>query len=210
VFLFFLFTLEYYHFRLNKQRAFVLILFALLTSNGSLLFAVQKRSSPIKVGWEIAVENRNQSAQLNRFFGILAHYPSQGVSAAGASAFAYKGITIDLLGLNNTAMAHADQIKDQNAPKNHASFNKEVFFSQKPDLFWVSGAFVKNGYCDSLVISNYFSIIYKNIQQDPRFKNQYSNCTIIRKNDQLALAIFASRQFLQTLDTTYFKVVRHD
>jgi hypothetical protein len=94
------------------------------------------KQSPIKHEWTIAVQGRENSEKLNRFFKNSPYLPSQGVLTAGGSAYAYCGHTIDLLGLNNSVMAHASKEKDRNLPKNHASFNVDAFFELSPDLFW--------------------------------------------------------------------------
>jgi len=160
--------------------------------------------------WLIPLFDRRNSKMLNQFFDRLPHYPSQGVLTAGGSAFSYKGITIDLLGINNVQMAHAEKIKDRNLPKNHASFDKEVFYKQKPDLFWIGGGFVQNGIPDTIKFTNYWSGVFKNINRDEKFNSAYKDCLIIRTGESKSLHIFASVEFLNTLDTNFFKVIRYD
>lgn len=65
------------------------------------------RQYPITGEWLIAQNGRATSKKLNDFFSSLHKLPSQGVIGAGGSAYAYDGVTIDLLGINNTKMAQA-------------------------------------------------------------------------------------------------------
>ena len=44
----------------------------------------------------------------------------------------YEGPIVDLLGLNNVAMAHSPG--ERRGRKNHAAFNRDVFYRQAPDL----------------------------------------------------------------------------
>jgi arabinofuranosyltransferase len=58
--------------------------------------------------------------------------PSIGVVAAGAIALVYDGKVIDMMGLNNLDMAHAEG--DRKGRKNHAAFNKDVLLRQSPEI----------------------------------------------------------------------------
>jgi hypothetical protein len=205
-----LFSLDFFDFRINKTWLSLILVFALITSSFSLFYTIRNRYSPLKDQWLIAIWDRNFSEKMNKFFEILPHYPSQGVPTSGGSAYSYKGVTIDLLGLNNAKMAHADQIKDENIMKDHASFNKEVFFEQKPDLFLLSEGFVSNDKIDTIRVIPFRHQVFKGIEKDERFRLEYSGCTIIRKGEPESLQIFASKKFLNTLDTNYFKVIRYD
>jgi hypothetical protein len=59
--------------------------------------------------------------------------PTVGVIAAGGIARTYDGYVIDLLGLNNTLVAHSE--RRRYGPKNHASFSTQAFYRLSPDLF---------------------------------------------------------------------------
>ncbi|MEO0821253.1 MAG: hypothetical protein AAF074_12600, partial [Pseudomonadota bacterium] len=58
--------------------------------------------------------------------------PAIGVGPAGGIALAYDGTIHDLFGLNWVEMAHANPIKT--GKRNHASFDKDVFWRHEPDL----------------------------------------------------------------------------
>ena len=194
---------------MKKSFVFTTLVFVSFTSVLSLLHVAVTRIAPIRNEWSLAKSGRQRSETLNKFFEILPRYPSQGVLVAGGTAYSYKGVTVDLLGLNNVQMAHADKIKDKNVPKNHASFNKDVFYKIKPDLFWLSGIFRPIGEYEPLKIGRFSAVCFKNIHADDRFRNEYSNCIIVRKGFPQTLAIFASNDFLRSLDTTHFQVIRY-
>ncbi|MCV6585597.1 MAG: hypothetical protein OIF47_08685 [Marinibacterium sp.] len=66
------------------------------------------------------------------FLNTVSPRPSIGVGAAGGIALTYDGYIYDLLGLNWTEMAHANPIKV--GMRNHASFDKTVFWAHPPDV----------------------------------------------------------------------------
>lgn len=79
----------------------------------------------------LAMEGRFIGRTLNSMFPE--DPPSIGVIAAGGIGYAYRGRVVDVLGLNNVAMAHAPG--ERHGRKNHAAFNADVFLAQRPDLF---------------------------------------------------------------------------
>ena len=60
--------------------------------------------------------------------------PSLGVIVAGGIARSYDGHIYDLMGLNWVSMAHANRSHNAGVLKNHAAFNREVFFDHLPDI----------------------------------------------------------------------------
>jgi hypothetical protein len=170
------------------------------------------KNVPLRHEWDIAVAGRKGSEKLNKLFIDAKKFPTQGVLVAGGTAFSYHGFTIDLLGLNNSKMAHANKIKDENLTKNHASFNIDVFFELNPDIFWHKGSrFVKSSEpipSEIYVIPNlWISKVFKNIQLDTRFKDRYGfyRITNSKSNDE-ALEIFARKDFIYSLDKSIYSV----
>lgn len=197
-----------------NRKSKIMLLFLLLFFSNEYNFknVYFQRQYPISLEWRIAVNGRSQSEKLNNFFKANEKLPSQGVLVAGGTAYGYNGETIDLLGLNNTKMAHADKIKDNNLPKNHASFNSDVFFELSPDLFWYSNCgFVE---AESIVpeeikinTQDFTSLVFKNIQLDKRFTERYGYYRIDNINNQKeAVLIFASKKFVSSLDTSIYKI----
>ncbi|MBN8667736.1 MAG: hypothetical protein J0M30_09565 [Chitinophagales bacterium] len=89
--------------------------------------------SQLQGEFDIAMNGRNIGNTLNDVFSPADSFPSLGVTAAGGVAYTYKGTIIDVLGLNNLEMAHAEKIKT--GVKNHGSFSPRIFYKQKPALF---------------------------------------------------------------------------
>jgi len=58
---------------------------------------------------------------------------SLGTLTTGGVGYTYAGRKLDMLGLNNASMAHSGG--DRRGNKNHAAFNKDIFFELMPDLF---------------------------------------------------------------------------
>jgi len=171
------------------------------------------RVYPTKQYFDGAKDGRVLGYSLNTLFSQHIEYPSQGVIAAGGTAYTYKGFTNDILGLNNTEMAHAERNKNKNQPKNHASFNKKVFYKQKPDVFWIAGFFLPSrdiANFKGLSVHEFDANVCKNIHNDVEFKKLYSNCLIFRDGFDKALAIYASNSFLYSLDTTVYKVIVYE
>jgi len=91
--------------------------------------------------------------------------PSVGVITAGGIARTYKGYVVDLLGLNNTLVAHSGTSRA--GFKNHASFSTKAFYQLLPDLVFpqLVGA-------DSSLAS-FVDEVTHGISYDQSFQNQY-------------------------------------
>ncbi|MFM8839590.1 MAG: hypothetical protein ACKOFB_00610, partial [bacterium] len=187
--------------RFAKHARILLLVFISMVSSRWILYAFTE--SPLKHEWNIAIEGRKQSRALNGFFEGQS-LPIQGVLTAGSTAFAYEGKTIDLLGLNNVEMAHAESVKKQGIMKNHASFVPEVFYRQEPDLFWMAGGF-SNKEPNVLEIPLFNANIFRNIQRDPQFKKIYG-AFVLRNESGTWLMTFMNREYVQSLDKNLFYI----
>ena len=191
-----------------KMNYFVSLLFIIVFSFGNRhpVYVNLVHPSPISGEWKIAKIGRELGDRFNLFFAKNSRYPSLGVIAAGGTAFSCKGITIDLLGLNNVDMAHASKIKNKGVLKNHASFNKEVFYRQKPDIIWFSGSFIPNNKDMNIKaqLNAFQANILQHINKDNRFKDTYSRVVIRNKYLDFSLIIFASNSFLNTLNKNIY------
>jgi hypothetical protein len=87
-----------------------------------------------KVEIAIADDMRAIGAAFNQAFPD--EKPSVGVIVAGGFALAYRGPTIDLMGLNNVAMAHSPG--PRSGMRGHAAFHPDVFMSLAPDVLLLS------------------------------------------------------------------------
>lgn len=187
----------------NKTVLAVVIL--LFVSNTYFMVNIFSDSKyPIRHEWEIALQGREKATLLNTMFegNIL---PKQGVVAAGGLAYSYKGISIDLLGLNNTRMAHAKKHKNTQLPKNHASFDKATFYQLRPDIFWYQHSGFSHHYRSSDTVriidsSSFDSKVFYHIHKDKKFRELYNLYRIRQKNKPVFLEIFALKTFIHQLD----------
>lgn len=134
----------YWSFRLRRQiqalntrltrkqhKSLVLILVLILFSflNDSKWHSLD--NSDLMLEFSIAEGGRKLGQTLNKMFQPDS-LPTVGVIASGGIKYSYSGPVNDLMGLNNIAMAHHPG--DRKGIKNHASFNKKIFYQQKPEV----------------------------------------------------------------------------
>lgn len=128
-----------------------------------------------RLGCVLASHGRTTGRQLHALFSP--GLPTIGISAAGGIAYGYNGTVYDMLGLNNTRMAHADRIKT--GPKDHGSFDQATFFSLAPDILMPQSAqagatvdlnAVETHYLDPKSFENQ---IYKGIFNTGAFQAEY-------------------------------------
>ena len=105
-----------------------LVLFLILPADAWFRLSSSHR---IRSEFTIVERDRALGVLLNRTFAANER-PSLGVVAAGAIALAYEGEVIDMMGLNNSIMAHA--AGDRKGRKNHAAFNKDILLQQSPEI----------------------------------------------------------------------------
>lgn len=106
---------------------------------------------------------------------------SLGTLTTGGVGYAYAGRKLDMLGLNNVSMAHS--AGDRRGNKNHAAFNKDVFFELLPDMF--AAQFSAGGDQIPEQAANIFPFNYsfwqaslQHLDQDQRFVDAYSPVAI--------------------------------
>lgn len=144
--------------------------------------------SQLQTEFDIALYGRNLAEHINDVFDGHTALPSFGVVAAGGIAYSYKGPVVDLMGLNNLKMAHADKVKNS-VLKNHGSFNKTVLLEQQPDIFlsWpdYSGCALQQDDSSAIQFAKqlrqpefFWNSIFKNVFNDQGFVGHYSFCKI--------------------------------
>jgi hypothetical protein len=121
-----------------------------------------------------AQEGQEVARSMNQLFsGVL---PSVGVIRAGAVALAYDGEVYDLIGLNNTAMAHSPG--ERKGLKNHAAFNADVFFDQRPALMLPAALPPETDIKSLQEKLTWDNAVLKGLLVDPRFTAAYDLVTI--------------------------------
>ncbi|MBN3583012.1 hypothetical protein JYB64_11500 [Algoriphagus aestuarii] len=191
------------------KTAVMLMAFVSFIPNANLYENFINQTSPLAHEWGLAKGGREQGERLNEFFAELDSLPSQGVLTAGGVAFSYEGVTNDLLGLNNEEMAHADEDRDLEGPKNHSGFDKEVFYKQEPDIFFLSGGFIDNEDTfnqEYIEVGDFSAEVFKNIYEDQKFKEMYAAVLITNPVLDYSLSVFASRDFLDELEKSNYKI----
>ena len=185
------------------------MLFVSFTSQNPWYESLLLKTGPIKHEFSLAESGRIKSERLNTFFSYQDQgYPEIGVLTAGGTAYAYLGVTNDLLGFNNTKMAHfKPPVSNSEGPKNHSGFKKEVFFEQLPDIFFLSLEILENKdprIQEPLFIGEFSREVFKSIEKDPQFEDMYEAVVISNVHLDFSLKTFASKKFLKTLDPEDF------
>lgn len=191
--------------QLSLKEVSALVLFLSFTSQNSWYESILFRSGPISHEFALAQSGRSKSERLNKFFSYEDDgYPEIGVLTAGGSAYAYLGKTNDLLGLNNSEMAHFEEVGvSSNGPKNHSGFKQEVFFKQEPDIFFLSLEILENDdprLYEPLTIGEFSREVFKSIDSNPEFENEFDAVVISNLHLDYSIKTFASEDFLATLD----------
>ena len=129
------------------------------------------------------------------YLNTVTPLPRLGVVAAGGIALSYKGWLLDLMGLNWTRMAHANPVKV--GYRNHASFDKGVFWDETPDLIanFTSGICQKTGWIEP----NAAEGPLKGLIADTDFQKSFSPVRLWA-DDENCWNGFANREWLAILN----------
>jgi arabinofuranosyltransferase len=130
-----------------------------------------------------AMVGRLRGLSMTGLFSDFPVYPRVGVITAGGFKLGYPGEVIDLMGLNNTRMGHS--AGDRKGTKNHAAFNRNVFFELKPDLV-VSD-------CQRPLIG------FTDLAQSLKFNRSYPCAVVRRPGSNLSAEAFWEKGFLNRL-----------
>ena len=186
--------------RVPYQAILLLALFAINSYSIYSLFHRNARNG-LQHEFLIAASCRKNMYKLNSYFDSVERMPSIGVVTAGGNAYAYGGKTIDLMGLTNSAMAHANRSKNADAVKNHASFTVEVFHDLAPDLVWLDRDWFSStpGLTpQNFNPSEFYLSVLSSLWTDQKFLSDYA-VVILRKSNQQELLTIASRDFISKL-----------
>ncbi len=177
----------------------IIILFFLVISADTMYSLKNTPNRQLNFEFQLASEGRAIGEDLNAYWG--AKKPSVGVIAAGGFALMYKGNTVDLMGLNNTMMGHSPG--DRTGIKNHAAFNKDVFYKLNTDLtlpkLVADGKEAVIQYAGLLNVNNFENEAMKNIFNDSLFQQKYQPVMITKNDSKKNIFAFASSVFLSDL-----------
>lgn len=166
-----------------------------------------KTSSRISQEFRLAEDGRLKGQYMNELFSIVSHHPSVGVLAAGGIKYSYDGDIIDLMGLNNLTMGHS--IGDRNGIKNHAAFNKDVFYQLAPDIVRSRVIGDKNNIPGQDNSQSFYYRALKGLFDDSNFKKNYSYATLQMKNSKesnLLVAYFSDRYLRELAEHNTYQV----
>ncbi len=181
----------------RPQTLFLLVIISLfiLASSGLAFF----KESPIKKEFDIAQYGRETGEKLNLLFAGNNKNPSVGTYLAGGLAYRYKGKTVDLLGLNNTLIAHAPKDRE-GGYKNHDAFNKTAFYKLAPDILHID--FIESPKDAALYeqdSADFQNQVYKFIFLENRFRSLYAPVVIAGPKEKYWYQAYIRLDFLEQL-----------
>lgn len=141
--------------------------------------------SPLKHEFWVTEWGKNTGMELTRFFNKFRELPSIGVITAGGIGRTYKGKIIDLMGLNNSFIAHYSG--ERKGLKNHAAFEKKLFFILLPDIL-ISGA-----------SRSFLNYVLKGLLDDRKFIEMYRYGNLVNFSEERVLIAFFRKDFLDSV-----------
>ncbi len=153
----------------------------------------------------IAKEGRIVGIMMNNFFSRLPKYPKVGVIIAGGIKFTYKAEIFDLMGLNHVAMGHSKG--DRRGIKNHAAFEKDVFFLYPPEIVVPTIESSRQNFRKSIQL--WSNQVLKGLYDDKKFQElyQYARVSTESSNNQ-AISGFFLKDFLDLLSKDPFFYIK--
>jgi arabinofuranosyltransferase len=201
--------------RKRKHQLFLYLLVFLLLpyiylNTRTHLLSFKKSDSPLKIEFEIADLGRENGEKLNTLFRRV-ELPSVGISEAGGFAYAYHGRSLDLLGLNSTLVAHADD-KNLKGVKNHSAFSKKAFYELQPDVFYAHSStsyFVdtKEEAPQKEDETPFAVQIYGNIFAEPEFNELYEKILIHDPQSQMNFLTICHKNFIKKLTQHQYEII---
>ena len=181
----------------------IVVLFFILIGSGMLFNLKHPLQSQLDFEFNIANEQRVMAEEMNSLWPDSMHHPSVGVIFAGSFALNYHGFTIDLMGLNNTLMGHSSG--DRIGIKNHAAFNKTVFYKLNPDVIFPDNVLSERNaylnYTQLLNDENFLNRAMKNIFNDSYFQQKYYPVVITNVSTGKKIFVFSNTDFFRKLQT---------
>lgn len=184
----------------QKYLGFILIFIFAAAVFQSQFYAWNSVSSELSVEFKVADYGRKNGAFIQALFSPLEKLPSLGVVTSGGIKYSYTGEIIDLMGLNNTIMAHNPG--DRKGIKNHAAFDIQTFYQLQPDIVWpvtidegtwkYSEAEIRKGWENTKGLKGLFD--------EPSFQESYTYAKVSAKSGKgYALVAWFKKNFLNDL-----------
>ena len=154
--------------------------------------SIMESRSPIEHEFRIAETGIAHGKKLTELFMQGGpSLPSIGVITGGGIARTYSGPIVDLMGLNNSFIAHFKGARK--GIRNHAAFEKDAFFRVQPEILLASPPVPPE-------TNNFFVVVLKGIFEDPQFVTQWRYGILSAREDStLTLRSFVSKRFLENM-----------
>jgi arabinofuranosyltransferase len=168
----------------------------------SQLYMWRSIKSEINIEFEVADYGRKNGALTQQLFLSLPKLPSLGVVTSGGIKYSYEGEVVDLMGLNNTIMAHNHG--DRKGIKNHAAFDIQTFYQLQPDILWPRTVLEKNWQYDESEIKQSWENQegLKRLFDESNFLDLYSYAKVRSKVDNgYALVAWFKKDLLKQLES---------
>ena len=157
-------------------------------------------TSEIAIEFNVAEYGRKNGAFIQALFSPLQKLPSLGVVTSGGIKYAYEGDVVDLMGLNNTIMAH--NRGDRRGIKNHAAFDIPTFYQLQPDIVWPVTVVQKEWQYSNVETRQSWENRegLKGLFDEPRFLELYTYARVTGKtNSNYALVAWLKKDLLKEL-----------
>ncbi len=152
--------------------------------------------------FDIAKVGRVIGREANGLFDGDEHLPTIGTITVGGLKYAYDGDVIDLMGLNNTRMAHNGGARI--GLRSHAAFEKHTFYELEPMLLVPLVQF--SGDLSTLEAGNpvtgvALTLMLKGLLNDEQFRRKYQLAEVrkVTPEGEMALAAWYDRNYLDGL-----------
>ena len=187
---------------LKRVAVFTVIVFAfLLTKPTDSWLGLWTGTSRLRPEFELASGGREIGRRFAGTFEALQALPSVGVVVAGGLKHEYPGEVIDLMGLNSVAMGHS--LGERKGVKNHAAFNRAVFYQLLPDIVEPGVESIATGAPIAPPRTDWsMSEALHNISSDPEFQSLYRFGAVHTKAtsfDSIWITGYFRKAFLQEL-----------
>jgi hypothetical protein len=153
---------------------------------------------PLRIEFDIAELGRERGSQADSLFSTLHPKPSIGTITVGGFKYAYGGEVVDLMGLNNTRMAHNGG--NRIGFRSHAAFETRTFYELKPALIIPLVQHSEDLASVGKRVS-FVDVVLKGLLDDPRFRDTYRLAEVRRgtPGGLVAIAAWYEREFLSRL-----------
>jgi hypothetical protein len=187
---------------LNKYLKLGVILALAISIFQNQYFLWNSIESEIGIEFKVADYGRKNGIFIQNMFTPVAKPPSLGVVTSGAIKYSYEGEVIDLMGLNNTTMAHNQG--NRVGVKDHAAFEVSTFYQLQPDLVWPLTVASDQWQYSQIEIKESWENTdgLKGLFNEPRFQDLYTYAKVSSRSEKdYVLVAWFKKVFLQGIKT---------